>query len=177
MATKEQKLNEAQEAIGVASEQMTTEKEYDLLSGFLKAAEVIKDETQKIDITYGGKLLFSFRIHAVTSAEIKAARKKATSFMPNPVNKKLPPIEKDVDKYTYQSYLIYLATVDSDRAQLWDNPEFKTKFGVMEGYELIDKVLPSGKKQMILDAIDTLSGYGSEYDEEEQDDIETAKNS
>lgn len=176
MATNEQKLQEAQEAIGVDTEAMSTEKEFDLVSGFLKAAEMITEQTQKIDITYDGKLLFSFHVHAVTAQDIKRARKKATTYMPNPVNKKMPAIEKDVDKATYQSYLIYLATVDADRMKIWDNPDFKTKFNVMEGYELIDKVLPSGRKQQILDAIDTLSGYGADDDYEEMDDIDTAKN-
>lgn len=176
MATNEQKIMEAQEAIGVDTEAMTTEKEFDLVSGFLKAAEMITEQTQNIDITYGDKLLFSFSVHAVTANDIKRARKKATSYMPNPVNKKMPAIEKDVDKVIYQSYLIYLATVDADRSKLWDNPDFKAKFNVMEGYELIDKVLPSGVKQRVLDAIDTLSGYGADADYEEMDDIDTAKN-
>ena len=173
MATKEKKYEEAVEALGV-NENMSTEEEFDLLSGFLKAAENITENTKKIEVRDNGKLLFTFRIHAVTAEDIKAAKKKATSFMPNPVNKKLPPIEKDVDKVTYQSFLIYLATVEADKEKIWENPELKSKFGVMEGYELIDKVFPSGKKQQILTIIDILSGYD---DEEPADDIDTAKNS
>lgn len=173
MATKEKNYEEAVEALGV-NENMSTEEEFDLISGFMKASELITENTKKVEIRDNGELLFAFRIHAVTAEDIKVAKKKATTFMPNPVNKKLPPIEKDVDKVTYQSFLIYLATVEEDKTKIWENPALMSKFGVMEGYELIDKVIPSGKKQQILTAIDILSGYD---DEEPADDIDTAKNS
>lgn len=182
MATKEQKLQEAQEAIGVDTEAMSTEKEFDLIGGFLRAAEMIKGETTPIEIRRNGELLIKFNIHALTAHDLKAAKKKATTMMPNPANKKLPPIEKSSDRVIYESYLIYLATTAEDRANLWDNPEIKKQFNVMEGYELIDVALYAGEKSRIIDAIDTISGFDGDTFENaetmaENENIETSKNS
>ena len=123
--------------------------------------------------------LFEFCVHALTGNDARAAKKKASTRIPNPMNKKLPPIVKEINEVAYQSYLIYLATTVEDKKKYWDNPTFRDKFGVMESYELIDKVLLPGEKAQVLDVIDTLSGYGfSDLDNEEEEgsDTETAKN-
>lgn len=183
MATREQKVAEAQEAIGYEAETMSTEKEFDLISGFLKAAEMIKGDTTPVEIRRNGELLIKFEIHALTAKDLKTAKKKATTMMPNPNNpKKLPPIEKSSDRVVYESYLIYLATTDKDRAKLWENPELKAKFGVMEGHELIDLVLYAGEKDKIIESIGIISGFDGDTfvdadTKEENENIETAKNS
>lgn len=174
MATREQKVAEAQEAIAYVPEEMTPEEEYDLLSGFLKAAENIKEVTKKIEVRDGDTLLFAFRVHALTADDVYAARKKASKTMPNPKNKKLKTVY-DFDQKEYESYLIYLATTAEDRQRVWDNAALKNKFNVMEGHELIDCVFATGFKQRVIEVIDALSGFGE--DVEEQDDVETAKNS
>lgn len=177
MSTKE-KVEEAREAVGMDAV-TSKEEEFDYISGFFRAAELITENIQPITIQRDGVKLFEFSVHALTGNDARAAKKKASTRIPNPMNKKLPPIVKEINEVAYQSYLIYLATTVEDRKKYWDNPTFRDKFGVMEGYELIDKVLLPGEKTQVLDVIDTLSGYGfSDLDneEEEESDTETAKN-
>lgn len=177
MATKE-KVEEAREAVGMDAV-TSKEEEFDYIAGFFRAAELITENTQPITIQRDGVKLFEFSVHALTGNDARVAKKKATTRIPNPMNKKLPPIVKEVNEVIYQSYLIYLATTADDRKKYWDNPVFRDKFGVMEGYELIEKVLLPGEKAQVLDHIDTLSGYGFsdvDYEEDEDSDTETAKN-
>lgn len=175
MSTKE-KVENAREA--TAMDAVSKEEEFDYISGFFRAAELITENTTPIVIQRDGVKLFEFSVHALTGNDARTAKKKASTYMPNPNNKKLPPIVKEINEIIYQSYLIYLATTAEDRKKYWDNSVLRDKFGVMEGYELIDKVLLPGEKAKVLDEIDTLSGYGfSDMDEEEEDnEIETAKN-
>lgn len=178
MATKENKYEEALDNLGL-NEDMSAEEEFDIMANFLKAAEMIESKTKKIDIRRDGQLLLRFSIHAVTGPDMKRAQKAATSYIPNPKMKKLK-IESDRDQVVYESYIIYLATVDEDKKKYWENPELKKRFDVMQGYELIDKVLLPGEKDMVIDAINELSGYNADDDEEEdtpRDDTEIAKNS
>lgn len=177
MSTKE-KVEEAREAV-LMDAVTSKEEEFDYISGFFRAAELITENIQPITIQRDGVKLFEFSVHALTGNDARAAKKKASTRIPNPINKKLPPIVKEVNEVAYQSYLIYLATTNEDRKKYWDNPTFRDKFGVMEAYELVDKVLLPGEKAQVLDEIDTLSGYGFsdiDYEEDEESDTETAKN-
>lgn len=177
MSTKE-KVENAREAV-LMDAVTSKEEEFDYISGFFRAAELITENIQPITIQRDGVKLFEFSVHALTGNDARAAKKKASTRIPNPINKKLPPIVKEVNEVAYQSYLIYLATTNEDRKKYWDNPTFRDKFGVMEAYELVDKVLLPGEKAQVLDEIDTLSGYGFsdiDYEEDEESDTETAKN-
>ena len=69
----------------------------------------------------------------------------------------------------FRSWLIYTATVDEDRAKLWDSKQAQQAFNVLQGVDLIDCVLLSGEKDRIIDRINEISGYSEEVDE-------TAKN-
>ena len=69
----------------------------------------------------------------------------------------------------FRSWLIYTATVDEDRAKLWDNKQAQQAFNVLQGVDVIDCVLLSGEKDRIIDRINEISGYDDEADE-------TAKN-
>ena len=170
--TNENKQQEAAETLAI-KEDMSVEEEIDYISGFLKAAEMIEETTKTILIKRNGVSLFSFKIHALTEEEMIKARKMATTYMPNPKSKKLPPIEKEIDSALGKSCLIYLATVDEDKKKLWDNKTLKDKLNFIgTGYEMIDKVLLPGEKSNIIDVIDTLSGF----DEDEIDTTEAAKN-
>lgn len=178
MATKEKKYEEAVEALGL-DEDMSAEEEFDIMEGFLKAAEMVESATKKIEIKRNGKLLLRFRVRAVTGPDMRRAQKAATSYIPNPKMKKLK-VESDRDPVIYESYLIYLATVEEDKKKYWDNQKLKEKFDVMQGYELIDKVLLPGEKDAVLDQINILSGYNIDDGEEEEnprDNTEIAKNS
>ena len=169
---KNKKVAEATEALGI-DENLSEDEEFDLISGFLKAADSLAEMTKNIVIRRQGKTLLKFRIRPISELDMKSAKKKATTYMPNPNNKKLPAIVKDRDEVVYNSYIIYLATVPEDRAQLWDSRDLRAKLGVDEGYELVDKVLLPGEKDAIIEQIDELCGYGDSV----TNDIDTAKNS
>lgn len=175
---KNKKAEEAMEALGI-DEALTKEEEFDYISGFLKAAEVFNENIKTIEIRRGSELLFKFRVHPYSTKDIDTAKKKGTTYGKNPKGAKYPPIAKKYDQDVAESYLIYLSTCDEDRKKLWDNPVLKQKFDVMEGYELIDKVLLPGKKQEIINVLDSLGGYDEDDEDETEskDDIDVAKNS
>lgn len=178
MATKE-KVKEAQELLNV-DELTTQEEEFDLVEGFLKAAENIEETFTPIEIRRDKKLFFKFKIHPITAEDMRTAQKKATTYVADPRSKRLPKIEKERNKAIYQSYLVYLATCEKDKEKLWDNPTLKAKFGVMEGFELIAIGLLSGEIDSILDKIDEISGFDGNSvdggDTVEISDEELAKN-
>lgn len=170
------KVQEAQELLNV-DELTTKEEEFDLIEGFLKAVENVEQTIKTIRIERDGKLFFAFHIHPISAEDMRTAQKVATSYIPDPRSKKLPKIEKDRDRVAYESYLIYLATTDEDKAKLWDNADLKKKFNVLENYRLIDKALLPGEKDSIIDVINSISGYDGNSIDGELDDIEIAKNS
>ena len=174
---KEKKVAEAKEALGI-DENLTQEEEFDYVAGFLKAAEVFEEIVQPIEIKRAGELLLKFNVHPYSTKDVDAARKKATTYGKNPKGPKYPNIVKSYNNDAAESYLIYLSTCDADRAKYWDNPKFKERFDVMEGYELIDKVLLPGEKQNIIQVLDALGGFDDDDNEqEEKSDIDVAKNS
>lgn len=173
---KEKKVAEAKEALGI-DENFTQEEEFDYISGFLKAAEVFEEIEKTVEIRRAGELLLKFNVHPYSIKDIDAAKKKATTYGKNPRGPKYPNIVKSYNQDVAESYLIYLSTCDADRAKYWDNPKFKERFDVMEGYELIDKVLLPGEKQNIIQLLDTLGGYDEDNEQEETNDIDIAKNS
>lgn len=176
MATKEEKVTKAQELLNV-DELTTKEEELDLVEGFLKAAEDIEETLTPIRIERNGKLFFMFHIHPISATDMRTAQKRATTYIPDPRSRKLPKIEKEKNRVTYESYLIYLATCKADREKLWDNAELRKKLDVMEGFELIDKALLPGEKDSIIDVINEISGYDGNSIDGELDDEELAKNS
>lgn len=60
---------------------------------------------------------------------------------------------------SYRNALIYEATVKEDRERLWDNHEAWRRLDVINGVELIGRVLKAGEKDAILEYIDKISGY------------------
>ena len=124
--------------------------ESELLRGLIEAGNEKDSEAsyERIQIKRGGKLKFEFRIRPISEEESLACHDHATKFAPR---------------------LIYTATVDEDRAKLWDNKQAQQAFNVLQGVDVIDCVLLSGEKDRIIDRINEISGYDDEADE-------TAKN-
>lgn len=177
MSKAEIKQQEAREALAM-EDNMSVAEEIDYITGFLKAAEMLEETTKTIRIERKGQLLFTFKIHALSEEDMMRAKKMATTYMPNPANRKLPKVEKDFNKPLANSCLIYLATTEEDKNRLWDNPQLKDKLDVVGmGYEMIDKVLTPGEKSAVIEQIDELCGYTDADDEnEEPTDIDLAKN-
>ena len=113
-------------------------------------------------------VLLKFRIRPLSEDEYSKCKNRYTKYVRNKqIGIKLP---EDTDSVMYRNALIYQATVDEDRAKLWDNNEAWRKLDVINGVELIGKVLKAGEKDAVLEKIDEISGYSSVLEE-------TAKNS
>ena len=73
---------------------------------------------------------------------------------------KLP---EKTDTVKYHTLLIYKATVDEDRAKLWDNKALWDAVNAVTGTDMVDFLIPlAGKKQQIVDLIEDLSGFNED---------------
>ncbi len=139
--------------------------ENELLAGLLELGGR-KDEAlsyHKIQIKRNGVVKLEFRIRPVTEDEtqscLKMARKYATTRPGQP--KKV--IETNNTKL--RSLIVYTATVDEDRAKIWDNKSAQTALNILTGWEMVDKVLLAGEKDKVIDKIDEISGFGDDLEE------------
>lgn len=161
--------NEKTLVTGLDQAENRKEAERDLVTSLLEAAEfkTSEDNITEAEIKRNGKVLFSVRLHPISEPDARFARKKATTFMPNPNNKKLPPIEKEQNGALFSSWLIYLATTEEDQQRIWGNPAIMQKYGLMQPVESIDVLLTYGEKQRLADLVGTISGFDEDEDGEE----------
>ena len=143
--------------------------ETDILTALLTASEyeTNPDCQETIEIRRNNKKLFSFSIHPVSIDTIKHARKLATSYMPNPNNRKLPKVEKDFNANEYQMHLIYMATIPEDQNRIWGNKSFMQQRNCVQPFESVGKILMVGEIVDIANRITEISG--SDFMEEEAD--------
>ena len=147
-------------------EEMTREQEQNLLEGLLKATS-FTEELTPVRIERNGVHMFTFRVHGLSEKDKMEAHKKATTYMPNPAGKHLPQIEKDTPNELYRSYIIYLATCEEDKQNIWGNNELKRQLNVLRSAETIDFLLKAGEKDAVIDLIAELSGFGTKITTEE----------
>jgi len=168
----ETKINASVEEIEMGAEadkNIIRSYENDILGGLLAAANFQNDEDEivPVEIARNGVVMLKFRIRPLSEDEYNKCKNRYTKYVRNKqIGIKLP---EDTDNVMYRNALIYQSTVDEDRAKLWDNKEAWRKLDVLNGVELIGKVLKAGEKDAILDKIDEISGYSSVLEE-------TAKN-
>lgn len=158
------KKNEDREIITGLEATKNPDAEYDLVASLLEAADFRNDLTT-VEIRRNGKFLFEVNIHPVGDEEVKAIRKKATTMMPNPQNRKLPKIEKEFNSGMFNSLLIYTASTDEDRKNIWGNETIMKKYNLVEPYESIDKLLTVGEKAALSDKVIEISGMDIEDEE------------
>lgn len=160
--------NEKKSVTGLDLAADRKEAEYDLVKSLLEAADYKTDEQNitEVEIKRAGKYLFTVHIHPISDPDIRAARKKATKYMPNPNGKKLPPIERDFDNASFGSWVIYMATTEEDQQKIWGNPSVMQKFGLAQPYESIDVLLRLGEKRKLMELVTDISGLDDEDDEE-----------
>lgn len=146
------------------------EQEPNILAGLLELGDSKNnpDEYETIKICRNGVEKLSFRIRPLSEDENHSAVEKATKYSPAKRGKPRTAIKTDSAKA--RSYQIYIATVDEDRKKIWDNPEAKKHFNVLESVDMIDIILKAGEKVAVINKIDEISGF---YDAVEED----AKNS
>ena len=175
MATNE---TEKKSVTGLDTAKNPKETEYDLVTALLEAAEfkTSDDQITEVEIKRAGKYLFTVHIHPVSEVDTRTARKKATIYMPNPNNKKMPPIEKDFDVAKFNSWLIYLATTEEDQQKIWGNPAIMQAKGLMQPWESIDALLTFGEKRKLSEQVMEISGMDDDDDEEIVDEEDYAKN-
>lgn len=121
------------------------------------------EEYHTIQIRRKGELKLQFRIRPLSEQEMIACSEQATKYAPAQNGKPRSPIKTDTPKM--RSLFIYTATVDEDRAKIWDNQQAKAKFNVLESCDMIDLVLKGGEKEQVLQKIDEISGYFDSVEE------------
>ena len=142
--------------------------EEDIIQGLIDAADYGMEEHQPIEIVRNGKVYFRFRIRPLTERDYNKCRKDSTQYSTNRhLGIRLP---KDTDNAKYRSALIYRATVEEDRAKLWDNKKVwealrDKDYQIMNGLDVIEFCLKAGEKDKIIEAIDNLSGFEEELEE------------
>jgi hypothetical protein len=152
---------ELYDEIGQESSKLTNEEilmsENDILDGILSLGKR-KDDAENyrmIRLKDGkGKVKLEFRVRPLSEDENRTLVKKAT---PTARNKKVKP---EPDWVKYRSLVIYSATVNEDRLKTWDSQKVKDAMDVIDGWEIIDKMMLAGEKEQIIAVIDELSGYG-----------------
>ena len=151
---------------GLDTTENRKEAEYDLVSALLTAAEykTNEDNITEATIERKGKFLFSVHLHPISETDARAARKKATTYIPNPNGKKLPPIEKERDESKFSSWLTYLATTEEDQQKIWGQPAVMQKYGLNLPVESIDVLLTYGEKQKLADLVGEISGMLDDED-------------
>lgn len=169
---------EKKSVTGLDSAANRKEAEYDLVKSLLEASEfrVSEENITEAEIKRAGKYLFSVHLHPISEPDARQARKKATTYMPNPNGKRLPPIEKEMNTSKFNSWLIYLATTEEDQQKIWGNPAIMEKFSLAQPVESIDVLLTLGEKRKLADLVTEISGMDDEEDEETVDEEEYAKN-
>lgn len=152
----------------MSTEKLTNEEllavEEDVLRGLLDAAADNKNDTVMIEIARKGKVLFQFRIHGLTEKEYNELQDQATKFK-KAKNLGGVKVAEETNITRFRSLLIYHATAAEDRKRLWNNKEAWKTLGVLNGPDLIDKVLKAGEKKAIIDKIDEMSGYSDDTEE------------
>lgn len=123
--------------------------ENSIVDALLGAAEFrLNSEHRKITIARAG---FSFEVCGVNEDQVKRAQKLST------INRGRRDEQTDWGRYAAQ--LIYFATVDDDKARLWDNRSVWQALNAVNGADVVYKCLTPAERAKIVEVIEKLSGY------------------
>ena len=133
-----------------------------ILAGLLDLGKSRDEESsyRKIQIKRNGMVKLEFRIRPLNEDETQTCLKNATKYKPSKPGE--PKVVIETNRSLFRSYLVYSATVDADRAKVWDNKKAMDALGVMQGVEMVEKILLAGEKDRVLDIVDEISGYDSD---------------
>ena len=133
--------------------------EGDIVNALLEASSYRTDdgENKPVRIVRNKKKLFEFTIHPLNDDEWAKCRRQNL--------KNRGKRNETLDNARFASQVIYTATIDEDRAKLWDNKGVWDKLNVASGVDVVNAVLKPGEKTAILEVINEICGYGDETDE------------
>lgn len=164
MATEKTKVEEIELTEEENKGQLRTY-ENDILKGLLAAAnyKTEEDSIHPVEIARNGVVLIKFHIRPLSEEEYQTCKEKNTKYVRNKqLGIKFP---ENTNSVRYRSALIYQATIDEDRAKIWDNKEAWKALNVLNGIDLIDKTLLAGEKDAVLEIVDKISGYSATTEE------------
>lgn len=128
----------------------------DLLQALLEAADT-GQQTATVEVARKGKVLFRFKVRALTEREVQECGNFATTWGRHKASGLR--VREEFDESRFNAAMIHRATVEEDRARLWDDKEIQRHLGVLSGVDVIEKVLLAGEKSGAVDVIERLSGY------------------
>jgi len=146
--------------------------EHDILKE-LTSKSLADHRTEIIEVLLG-RTKFSFRIRALSEKEWDRCRERNTKYVKN---RKLGNMRfaDTTDLAMYHSDLIYTATVDEDKAKIWDNKNLWKPVNAVTGVDMIEKLIPyAGKKQDIVGRIERLSGFDEDAEIEFEEAIKNS---
>jgi len=152
------------EAAPMTQEEILTN-EGDILQGLLSLGRERDDEANytTIQIKRNGAVKLEFRIRPITEEENQQCVRMATKYAPTKPGQPKVAIETDGTKA--RSHIVYTATVDEDRAKVWDNQAAKNAFNILDSVDMVDMVLKAGEKDGVIKVIDEISGFNDETEE------------
>ena len=169
MATKNNDIMENETMTEETKNTLIRQYEDDILGGLIAAASYKDDEQENalIQIIRNKKIVLEFHIRPMGEDEYLKCRKDNTTYRKN--KQVGTRVAESVNTSRYRAQLIYKATVEEDRANIWANHQAWSKLACVNGIDLVDVVLKAGEKDMILEKLDEISGYQISLEE-------TAKN-
>ena len=159
------KAKETVDEVDLTEEEATAQMrlhEENFIQGLIDAAGYVTEDTQRIEIIRDGRLFFAFTIRPLSEEEYNQCKKNHTKYVRNrQFGMKMP---DETDNVKYRASLIYQATIEEDRRNLWDNKDVwealkKQGLQIVRGLDVIEYSLKAGEKDRVLEAIDKLSGY------------------
>lgn len=139
--------------------------EDDLLRDLLAFAETTRSATLPIEINRPGAPPLRFQIRPLIESEYVECREKATTYGKNRQFGGLR-VAEDLDMSRLSSHVIYAATLEADRARLWDNKALQRKLDVLSGPDVIDRLLRAGEKDAVVNKIQEISGFGVDLEQQ-----------
>ena len=151
-------MSEEKIKIDEMTEPELEEYEGDIVNALLEASDyrTDNDEYRKVTIVRKDKKLFSFTVRPLNDDEWSKCRRQNL--------KNRGKRNEELNNSRYSSQVIYTATLEEDRAKLWDNKGVWTKLNVASGVDVINSVLKVGEKVKILEVIQDISGYSDDLD-------------
>lgn len=132
--------------------------EADIVDALVSAAEYrsVENHRQPIRIMRDGKTLFKFTLESVSEDIWRKCRNQ------NYINRNRR--NEDFNEARFASQLIFEATIDADKARLWNNKAVWRKLNVVTGVDVVNAVLLPAEKLKLVSIIEELSGYDENID-------------